>query len=218
MEQSNSSNKLDLLVGFYVFCIIAAELLGAKTFPIVNIFGYQLNGAVGMFLIPFVYSINDIVFEVYGIKRARNLAKLSLLVISALIVFVAFAVMLPASTRFASQEKAYEQIFSQSIRISLASLTALIVSNLADIYIFAKVKKNLNKHGLWLRNNLSNTLALLLDTVLFMTLAFYSLDQSLADNSQFLFGVILPYWLLKTFMSVITTPVVYAGVKWLKKN
>jgi uncharacterized integral membrane protein (TIGR00697 family) len=218
MEQNNTSNKLDLLVGFYVFSIIVAELLGGKTFPIVNVFGYQLNGAIGMFLIPFVYSINDIVFEVYGIKKAKNLAKLSLLVISALIIFAAFAVVLPPSTRFASQEKAYEQIFSQSIRISLASLTALIVSNLADIYVFAKIKKNLSKYGLWLRNNLSNTLALLLDTVLFMTLAFYSLDQSIGANTQFLFGVIVPYWLLKTFMSVITTPVVYAGVKWLKKN
>lgn len=214
----DNSQKLELLIGAYVFCIIVAEILGVKTFPIINIFGYQLNGAVGMFLVPFIYSINDIVFEVYGHQRAKNLAKLSVWIICALILFSAFAVMLPASKRFLSTESAYDQIFSQSIRISIASLVALVVSNLADIYIFSKIKKYFEKYGLWFRNNFSNILALLLDTILFMTLAFYALDQNFSNNFSFLFGIILPYWLLKTFMSAITTPLVYAGVAWLKKT
>jgi len=34
----------------------------------------------------------------------------------------------------------------------------------------------------------------------------------------FLAGIIIPYWLLKCFMSAIVTPFVYLGVKWLRKE
>jgi uncharacterized PurR-regulated membrane protein YhhQ (DUF165 family) len=49
-----------------------------------------------------------------------------------------------------------------------------------------------------------------------MTLAFYAFDRSLGSNFAFLTSLILPYWLLKCFMSVLETPFVYVGVKWLR--
>jgi uncharacterized PurR-regulated membrane protein YhhQ (DUF165 family) len=58
----------------------------------------------------------------------------------------------------------------------------------------------------------------LADTTLFMFLAFYTLNKPLADNLPFLIGLSLPYWLLKCLMSILETPFVYLGVKWLKKN
>ena len=62
------------------------------------------------------------------------------------------------------------------------------------------------------------TLAKTFDTTIFITLAFYATNRSLNDNFAFLGGIILPYWLLKCFMSVIETPFVYLGVKWLKEK
>lgn len=209
--------KSDILVGLYVFCIITAELLGSKSFPLFKIFNFNLTGSVGMFLIPWIFSINDIFTESFGYKRTKNLAKISLLVVFLLILLAAFAVVLPPSSRYAATNEAYKTIFSQSIRISLASLIAMAVSNFADIKIFWKLKQKLTKFGLWFRNNLSNHLAVLLDTVVFMTLAFYNPSHSFSSNFQFLLGIIIPYWLLKAFMSTLSTPFVYAGIKWLKK-
>lgn len=170
-----------------------------------------------MFLIPWIFSINDIFTETFGYKRTKNLAKISLLVVSLLILLAAFAVILPPSSRYAATNEAYKTIFSQSIRISIASLIAMAVSNFADIKIFWKLKQKLAKYGLWFRNNLSNHLAVLLDTVVFMTLAFYNPSHSFSNNFQFLLGIIIPYWLLKAFMSILSTPFVYVGIKWLKK-
>jgi uncharacterized PurR-regulated membrane protein YhhQ (DUF165 family) len=51
-----------------------------------------------------------------------------------------------------------------------------------------------------------------------MTLAFYALDKTPADNWTFLISLIIPYWLLKCSMSVIETPFVYLGVRWLKEE
>jgi len=75
----------------------------------------------------------------------------------------------------------------------------------------------MGKKGLWFRNNLSNILAVFFDTLIFMTVAFYSTKISVSANASFLWGIILPYWFLKTIMSVISTPFVYLGIKWLKK-
>lgn len=209
--------RTDILVALYVFCIITAELMGSKSFPLFKIFGFNLTGSVGMLLIPWIFSINDIFAERFGFKRAKSLAKISVLIVFLLILLAFFAVILPPSTRYASTNEAYKIIFSQSIRISVASLVAMAVSNLADIKIFWKLKQKLKNKGLWFRNNLSNIFATLLDTVVFMSLAFYSLDKSISNNIYFLIGLILPYWLLKVCMSTFSTPFVYLGIKWLKK-
>lgn len=209
--------RSDVLVGIYVFCIITAELMGSKTFPLFKIFNFNLTGSIGMFLMPWIFSINDIFTESFGYKRTKNLAKISLLTVFLLILLAAFAVILPPSARYASTNEAYKVIFSQSIRISIASLIAMAVSNFADIKIFWRLKQKLSKYGLWFRNNLSNLLATFLDTVVFMTLAFYNPSHDFNNNFHFLVGLILPYWLLKAFMSTLSTPFVYAGVKWLKK-
>lgn len=210
--------KSDVLVGLYVFCIITAELMGSKSFPLFKIFNFNLTGSVGMFLIPWIFSINDIFVEVFGIKRAKNLARISILLVSLLILLAALAVILPPSSRYASTNEAYKIIFSQSIRISIASLIAMAASNFADVNIFWRLKQKLKNQKLWVRNNLSNILATFLDTVVFMTIAFYSLNKSPIDNFHFLLGIILPYWLLKICMSTISTPFVYLGIKWLKKS
>ncbi len=221
MVQKSSENinfKSDILVGLYVFCIVTAELMGSKTFPLFKIFGFNLNGSVGMFLLPWIFSINDIFTEIFGFKRTKNLAKISLIIISLLILLAAFAVALPSTTRFSSINSAYTTIFSYSIRISIASIIAMAVSNFADIKIFWRLKQKLSKQGLWFRNNLSNILATFLDTVIFMTLAFYDPAHSVSNNAQFLVGLITPYWLLKVSMSAISTPFVYLGIKWLKSD
>ncbi len=209
--------KSDFLVAVYIFCLVAAELMGSKTFPLVTIFGLKLTGAMGMFLIPWIFSINDIFTEVYGYKRAKNLAKISISIIFFIILFSSFAIALPSSTRFLPMVDSYNKIFSQSIRISIASLIAISISNFLDINVFHKLKQKMSKYGLWFRNNLSNTLAVFFDTFIFITVAFYSLNTSFSDNVTFLWGIILPYWILKTTMSVFTTPFVYLGINWLNK-
>jgi uncharacterized integral membrane protein (TIGR00697 family) len=215
-KELDTNFKPDILIAIYVFCIITSELMGSKTFPLFQAFGFTLTGSVGMFLIPWIFSINDIFTEVFGIKRAKNLAKISILIVFLLILTSFLAISLPPSSRFLSLNSAYTQIFSQSIRISIASLIAITVSNFADINIFYKLKQKLSRYGLWFRNNLSNHLAILLDTVVFMTLAFYSFEKSFSSNLTFLLGITIPYWILKALMSSISTPFVYWGIKWLK--
>lgn len=208
--------KMDLLVSVYIFGVVVSELMGAKTFPLLDLGFYKLNASVAIFLIPLLFTINDVIVEVHGAKRARSVVRSGLLMIGLLFGFIMLAISLPPSKRFLETEGAYDTIFGKSARISLASLTAFALADFLDIFIFSKIREKLGKSKLWLRNNASNFVAQLIDTVVFMTLAFYAFDRGFGDNAGFLLSLIIPYWLLKCSMSIIETPLVYVGVKWLK--
>lgn len=209
--------KFDLIVALYVFGLLTAELMGPKTFPVMMIGSFQLNASVAIFLMPLLFTLTDIVVEVLGKKRARSMVFSGLCAVALLIVFASLATHLPPSERFAPNETAYDQVFGASIRIAAASLAAFAVAELLDVFIFAKLKEKLRDRALWLRNNVSNFISQFVDSAVFLTLAFYSFQHSLGGNISFLFGLILPYWLLRCTLSVAETPLVYLGVKWLRK-
>ena len=211
-------NKMDFLIGLYILCIAISELMGAKTFPVIKLGTFQLNASVAIFVIPIIYSINDVITEVFGKERTKSIVRTGLVMIIFILLFSFLATSLSPSKRFLTTENAYDMIFQFSIRISAASLTAFALSEFLDIYIFAKLREKLGKKSLWLRNNLSNFVSEFTDSAIFITLAFYALNKPVGDNLTFILSIAIPYWVLKCFMSIIETPFVYLGVSWLKNE
>lgn len=210
--------KMDLLVSLYIFCILVAELMGGKTIPLMKIGGFQLNSSVAIFVFPIIFTINDVITEVFGKERTRSVIRSGLVMVFLVIVAGLAFTNLPPSTRFTPSEPAYDQIFTTSTRIAAASLTAFAIAEFTDVLVFVKIRQKLGKKALWLRNNVSNFASQFLDTTLFMTLAFYNFSLPWQSNWPFLLSLILPYWLLKCVVSVVETPFVYWGVSWLKKG
>lgn len=210
--------KLDILISVYIFCIAVSELMGAKTFPLVKIFGYQLNSSVAIFVLPLIFTVNDVITEVFGPARTRSVIRSGLIVIGLILLVSLLFTSFPPSARFTTNEQAYDMIFGLSARIAAASLTAFAIAEFTDVLVFVKIRQALGKKALWLRNNVSNFVSQFADTLIFMILAFYSFDKPIGANLSFLASLIIPYWLLKSSMSIIETPLVYLGVKWLKKG
>lgn len=220
MEKSSSRaiSRTDVVVALYIFFIIVAEVMGAKTFPVLTIGSFHLSSSVAIFVLPFVFSLSDIMLEVHGKKRARGLIYLGIGTIVLLMLYALLATSLPPTSRFAPSEPAYDAIFQFSIRMSLASIAAFALSELLDVAIFSKLRERMKEKALWVRNNVSNFVGFFVDSAVFLTIAFYAPDKSFASNFSFLLGLLIPYWLLKCFMSIIETPFVYAGVKWLRRD
>ena len=95
-------NKFDLLVSVYIFCIVASELMGGKTFFLFTVGGFTLNASVAIFLLPLVFTINDIITEVHGKERARSVVRSGLVVIFFILLFSLLATYLPPSKPFSS--------------------------------------------------------------------------------------------------------------------
>lgn len=206
-EKLSREHKLDLLLAIYITSIVAAELMGAKTFPL-----FFLNASVAIFTLPITFIINDVVIEVEGKARALNFMRSTFVILIFLALFNILAISLPPSTRSMAFEPAYQTIFAKSLRMTLASLVAFFLAQRLDIYIFSKIRARLKNSGLWLRSNASNIVSLFFDTSIFMFLAFFE-----PGNLAFVWSLILPYWGLKCLFSMVETPATYFIINWLKK-
>jgi uncharacterized integral membrane protein (TIGR00697 family) len=208
--------KFDVLVALYVFGIMVAELMGAKTFPVASIGSFHLTASVAIFVMPLLFTSVDVIVEVYGKQRARSIVRTGLLIVLLQVITAAIFTKLTPSSFYASSQSAYATIFGTSIRFGLASVLAFAASELLDVAIFAKLRQRMQRKGLWLRNNVANFLSQLVDSTVWTTLAFYTFGLSIGANASFLLGIIVPYYLVRIAMSVVETPLVYLGVRWLR--
>lgn len=149
-EATTQETRLLILTAIYIFCIIMTETMGVKTSPIGHIslhFGPinipQLKVSMAIFFIPFIYCINDVIAQVFGYKTARSIYRISLVAIIGLAFFSWVTATLPASMIFADKEAAYDIIFGQTLRFSVASIIAFAVSDILDVIIFCKLRDQL---------------------------------------------------------------------------
>lgn len=201
-----NTQKLDLLLSLYIASLVCAELLGGKVFTL-----WTISASVAIFVYPLTFTIDDMVTEVYGKARARSFVRSGFIVLILLFAFTSLATILPPAGRYVKMNPAYLTVFSQSQRIIIASLISFWLSEQFDVYVFAKIRSALGKNRLWLRANIANILGELVDTTIFMFLAFYT-----PGGAAFIVSLIIPYWILKCVMSVVHTPVTYLGVRWLQ--
>jgi len=208
--------KFDVLIALYIFGIMAAELMGGKTFPVATVGSLHLSASVAVFVMPLLFTSVDVIVEVYGKQRARSVVRTGLLIVLLQVCTAALFTHLPSTAYFAATQSAYAAVFGTSIRFGLASVLAFAVSELLDVAVFAQMRQRMQHHGLWLRNNLANFLSQLVDSVVWTTLAFYTFRTGLGANVSMLFGIIIPYYLVRVGMSILGTPLVYLGVRWLR--
>ena len=202
--------KTDILLGFFIASLILANLLGSK---ITTILGIRVS--VGIFFIPILFLVTDIITEVYGKIRARNFFYISISVLLFALIMMYLCIIMPAHEKWLNQE-AYEIIFKGSLRMTIASLVALILSQYHDIWAFHFWKEKTKGKFLWLRNNASTIVSQFIDTTIFMYIAFYHLTSKF--TTSFIFSLIIPYWIFKIVFAILDTPLCYLGVKWLKSN
>src|SRR5690242_20042385 len=130
--------KFDLLTSLYIFCLVTSELMGSKTFTLVNLGNIKVSASVAIFLIPIVFTVNDIITEVYGKERTRSLIRSGLFTVFLVLVFTVLATNLSPSDRFMTSESAYDEIFGKSTRIAAASLIAFAVAEFLDVFVYVK--------------------------------------------------------------------------------
>lgn len=204
------SLKVDIMLGVFIASLIAANLLGTK---ITTFFGVAVS--VGIFAYPITFLITDIIAETLGRDRSKQFLYAGLVAQILVLAVVLIAIELPANARFELNEE-YGKIFGNSARIIIASLTAFLISQSHDIWIFHKLKAKFENRMLWLRNNISTMISQFIDTTLFMFIAFYMVTPKF--DAAFIFSLIIPYWIFKVVFAALDTPLIYAGVRWLKRS
>lgn len=206
-EKVDFSLKLVVALTIYIVSLFASNTLGTKLMPF--LWGTQISVAV--FSFPFVFLTTDVIGEVYGKKTARLFVIAGALSILLFLVYSGISYIAPWGSRALWVKDSYNMIFGLSARISIASLLAYIIGEYQDVLSFFFFKKNLGSKYFWIRSNLSNLWSQLLDTVIFMFVAFYGVY-----SLKTLLLIIIPWWLYKVAMGFLFTPLSYVGIYLLK--
>ncbi len=209
-ETGNLDRKEMFLFALYITSMVLVNTIGSK---IITLFGVRVS--VGIFFMPVLFLVTDIIGEVKGQKDATLFVRMSIFMLALLFIMTGISVQLPPHPTWDLQNQ-YQQIFGMSMRMSLASLVSFAVSQNIDIRIFMLFKKLSGGKNLWLRNNISTMTSQFIDTVIFMFIAFYQLTPKF--TIAYVFSLIIPYWIFKVIFALIDTPLCYLGVKWLSKK
>ena len=186
---------VEYLIGMYVALVVTANIITSK---IVLFLGETLPAAVIVYSSTFL--LTDILSEFYGPHMARKAVWAGFLGNVALVVSVFIAISWQPAPFWEGQE-AFEAVLRNTPRIVLASLVAYLVSQQHDVISYAWWKRRFPAQ-LWLRNNASTVVSQGIDTVLFITLAFY--------GSFPLAGLIIGQYSVKLLIALFDTPFLYA--------
>lgn len=201
-----AQKKVLIALAVYLSSLFAANTLGLKIMPF--LFGTHLSVAV--FSFPIVFITTDVIGELYGKKVARFFVISGIVSIALFLFYSLISIAMPWAEAGLWAKESYETIFGVSMRIALASLAAFAIAQYQDVFSFFFFKKYFGKF-FWLRSNLSNIWSQLLDSTIFMVIAFYGVYET-----NVLISIIFTWWLYKVAMGFAYTPLSYLALRLLR--
>lgn len=199
------SYRFVIIAALFVTCLLTANIIGGKVVAFGSI---TLPAAVAVF--PFSYIFGDILTEVYGFQQARRVIWLGFLCNLVFVVFAWIGQVLPPDPQWQNQS-AYEAILGYTPRLLAASFLGYLAGEFGNSIVLARMKVLTKGRWLWTRTIGSTIVGQGLDTVIFITAAFWGAPF-------FTPLMILYHWLAKVGIEVLATPLTYAAVNSLKRT
>ena len=187
-----------LLSGIFCACLVAAAVLAAK---IVRIGPVSVPAGVFAYCITFVCA--DVISEIWGRPCANMVVLTGFIGLGLTFLLIRLALWSPAA-EFWTREEAFQSVLGMTPRIIAASLAAYVLSQFHDVWLYTLLKDRTRGRHLWLRNNAATMLSQLIDTVVFITIAFYGVMP--------VWPLIIGQWSVKVALALCGTPLVYMTV------
>lgn len=217
-----------ILSGIFITNALLAEIIGVKIFSAestvglqpagLNILGFVMdfNLTAGALIWPVVFLTTDLINEYFGKPGVKRISYLTALLILYAFLVIFMAIQLPPAGfwehlsdgkgNLYNMDLAFNRILGQGLRIIVGSLTAFLIGQLVDVYIFQKLRKATGNRRLWLRATGSTLVSQLVDSFVVLFIAFYGVfptDQIVAIG--------ITNYIYKFSVAVLLTPVVYFG-------
>ncbi len=206
---------LPFISAVFVTTLIISNIVAVK---LVQIFGLVLPAAVVLF--PVAYIFGDILTEVYGYGRARQVIWTGFFCNLLAVVAIAITIGLPAAGFWnlgsfdgaGGAQQAYQAVLGFTPRLLVASFVAYLAGEFLNSFVLAKLKVRTGGRFLWLRTIGSTIVGEGVDSAIFITLAFWGIIEPAG-----LASTIFSQWGFKVSYETLATPLTYLVVNWLKK-
>ncbi len=198
-------------VGAYVGAQVIAQVTSLK---IGTVFGRAVD--MGTFIYPLTFTLRDVIHKAAGRAAARTVVLTSAGVNLLLAAYLAWAAGFRTDPSYPLGEE-YAAVLGPIWRIVVASLLAMVVSELIDTEVYHWWVTRITRRFQWLRVLVSNAVSIPIDNLIFAVGAFaplWFLSQSERDASLPWDAVWDIFWVnlvLKGLVSVISIPLIYAS-------
>jgi len=189
----NRAELLAFLTGLYVAAEVISNVTAGR---LVQVGPLVVPGAI--FLYAMTFTLRDAIHAAGGEGAAKTAVWTGFFANLLLALYGLLVLQLPAPAWF--EDAPYRAVLGQSARVVAASLTAYLVAQLANTWAFERIPG-----ALWRKSVGSNLIAILLDTAIFITLAF-------AGSGAPLLLLMAGQLVFKLAFSLLLLPLVY-GVR-----
>jgi len=157
----------------------------------------------GIFAFLLLVVLSSAVAELHGKDNANRLVRFGFVPLIVAILLFELVLALPASPSMEPERlEGFQLVLAQSPRLMLAGIVAYGVSQTLNVTIFSALRGNADGAAssmLWLRSAVAGVLSQLVDSVIFITLAFYGV---------FPIGeLLLGQMLAKAALSIVLVPI-----------
>lgn len=199
-------------LGLFIYMVLyggMTVLAGVVAFKQVQLWPSQLAVEAGIFPFLILVVITSTIAQLYGQKLANRLIWIGFIPLALSAALIFFVLGLPPSpemVEFRSGDlAAFETVLGQTPRILMAGPAAYITSLLLNVWIFSKLRGSGNggTFGLMLRGAIASALSQALDSVIFVTLAFYGEF----DITNLMIGQVIA----KVALSIVLVPFLITG-------
>ena len=213
MKKTNTNLMLCAMV--FAVALVISNVITAKTIQTgIPLFGSTILVPAAVICYCITFLMTDIIGEIWGRKEARTvvLGGLGCQVIAMCLIIIGEA--LPAADP--TMQNAYELLLGQNAVFVIASMTAYLLSQSWDVFIFHRIRNRVLADGgsvrsRWVWNNASTMTSQIIDTVVFIGIAFGIGFGWLFDPAMLpqLGAMMVGQYLCKFVLAALDTPVFY---------
>ena len=196
-----------LVVSLFITCLITANIIAVK---LIEFFSFVLPAGVIVF--PISYIVGDVLTEVYGYRKARQVIWLGFLCNLIVVLFIYLGGILPSASFWDGQDS-YRRILGYTPRLLASSFLAYLAGEFSNSFALSKMKILTSGRWLWTRTITSTLIGQGLDSLIFISCAFFG-----AMPLSNLAHAIIVQWAFKSAYEVIVTPMTYVVVAFLKNK
>ena len=194
-ENLTKTELYAVLTGIFTASLIISNIIAGKTFVF-----FQVVLPCGVVIFPVIYIVNDILAEVYGYEKARNVIILGFFTNLVAVICYTVTMLLPAPAFFENSQ-AFNIVLGSTPRLLLASFSAYLVGSLVNAKLMVYLK-SWDENKLFFRCIASTFFGEGLDAVVFIFIGFFG-----TMPMEALLLMIVAQALFKTVYEIIVYPI-----------
>jgi uncharacterized integral membrane protein (TIGR00697 family) len=217
MTDSNTSGtmiprSLFIYALIYGGLVVLAGVLGTKIAEI-----GPLHVESGIFAFLMLVVLSSAVAELHGKDTADKLVRYGFipLILSMALIFI--VIRIPPAPFWSLQDQ-FAGILGQGARLQLAGLISYGISQTLNVYVFTKLKGEGAGRAAWLRGLIAGLLSQALDTVLFITIAFYGVVDPGSGQVMPIVDIMTGQIIAKLTLVLVFVPILITALVKLGRN